>query len=214
MMFTEVLVPAGAFSWEERARLARRLTIRGLYGDGQPGMADDDERADPGVLAFLETITHVVVREVDVWVVDGAVMDAEARPRYVVRIHVPGPWRKDLSEQLISRVTRALAEFDHDPDGLYREPFAEVHVLGVPEGGYGAYGRVIGQSALAELISDAREGIADVPEGMALDPVCGMAVRLDRPDAVTAEVDGTLHGFCCTHCRGEFLSRRRDAETV
>lgn len=212
MMFTEVFVPAGALDREARTRLARRLTVRGLYGGAQQS-ATDGERADPGVLAFLETITHVVVHEADVWVADGDVV-VDAAPRYVVRVYVPGPWRKDLSAELISRITGVLAEFDADPDRLYREPVAEVHVLGVPEGGYGAYGRVVGQSALADLISDARQGIDDVPEGMAVDPVCGMTVRIDRPGAVTADVDGTRYGFCCTHCRGEFLARRRDASGV
>lgn len=211
MMFTEVLVPAGVFSREDRVRLARRLTVDGLYGGARATGASDGERADPGVLAFLETITHVVVREADVWVADGAVLDATTPPRYVVRVHVPGPWRKDLSAELVSRITKALAEFDPDPDRLYREPVAEVHVLGVPEGGYGAYGRVVGQSALADLISEARQGIDEVPEGVVVDPVCGMTVRLDRPDVVTAEVDGVVYGFCCTHCRGEYLARRRDA---
>lgn len=212
MMFTEVFVPAGALDREERTRLARRLTVRGLYGGAQQSPTDG-ERADPGVLAFLETITHAVVHEADVWVADGDVVD-DAAPRYVVRVYVPGPWRKDLSAELVSRITRVLAEFDADPDRLYREPVAEVHVLGVPEGGYGAYGRVVGQSALADLISDARQGIDDVPEGMAVDPVCGMTVRIDRPGAVIADVDGTRYGFCCTHCRGEFLARRRDASGV
>lgn len=207
MMFTEVLVPAGVFDRRQRTQLAQRLTVEGLYGSAEDATAES-ERADPGVLAFLETITHVMVREVDVWVAAGEILDAMAPPRYVVRVYVPGPWRKDLSEQLVLRITRALAEFDPDPDRLAREPVAEVHVLGVPEGGYGAYGRVLGQSALAGLISDARQGIDDVPDGMAVDPVCGMTVRLDRPDAVTAEVDGTRYGFCCSHCRGEFLSRQ------
>lgn len=213
MMFTEVLVPAGVLDRRQRTRLAQRLTVEGLYGGAEP-TTTDGERADPGVLAFLETITHVVVREVDVWVAGGETLDAAAPPRYVVRVYVPGPWRKDLSEQLVVRITRALSEFDPDPDRLYREPTAEVHVLGVPEGGYGAYGRVVGQSDLAGLISDARQGIDDVVEGMAVDPVCGTTVRLDRRDAVTAEVDGTRYGFCCTHCRGEFLSRRRNAGAV
>src|SRR3954447_7190262 len=76
-----------------------------------------------------------------------------------------------------------------DPERLYREPHAEVHVLGVPEGGYGAFGRVVGDSALSEMISESVRGTAEAPPGMAIDPVCGATVPLHGSTAVTAEVD-------------------------
>jgi YHS domain-containing protein/phenylpyruvate tautomerase PptA (4-oxalocrotonate tautomerase family) len=198
MMFTEVFVPKGALREEERARLAERLTLRGLHGE---------EGADPGVLDFLESITHVVVHEVDVWVAGGRRLGSDGPPRYVVRVHVPGPWRKSLSESVVEQVTRVLAESDPDPDRLRREPHAEVHVLGVPDGGYGAFGRVVGDSALGELISEAKSGTAEAPPGMAIDPVCGATVPLDGPDAVTVERDGTTHAFCCPGCRKHFLDQ-------
>lgn len=69
---------------------------------------------------------------------------------------MPGAWHQDLSASLVERVTRVPAEFDPEPERLYDKPHAEVHVLGVPEGGYGVFGRVVGQSAMAELISAAR----------------------------------------------------------
>ncbi|RKN37916.1 YHS domain protein [Streptomyces hoynatensis] len=211
MMFTEVFVPKGMFTREQLDRLARRLTTHGLHDGprerGEPGA----ERADPGVLDFLESITHVVVHEVGTWVAGGRPLGPGQPPRYVVRIHVPGPWRKELSEQLVVRVTRALAEFDGDPERLYREPHAEVHVLGVPEGGYGAFGRVIGESAMSELISAAVRGEGKAPPGMAVDPVCGATVPLAGPAAVTAEVAGTRYGFCCPGCRRTFLARREAA---
>ncbi|MCT2587818.1 hypothetical protein [Actinophytocola gossypii] len=198
MMFTEVFVPKGALREDERARLAERLTLRGLHGE---------EGADPGVLDFLESITHVVVHEVDVWVAGGRRLGADEPPRYVVRVHVPGPWRKSLSESIVEQVTRVLAESDPDPDRLRREPHAEVHVLGVPDGGYGAFGRVVGESSMGDLISQANSGTSEVPPGMALDPVCGATVPLDGPDAVTAERDGVTYAFCCPGCRRHFLDK-------
>jgi YHS domain-containing protein len=113
-----------------------------------------------------------------------------------------------LSEYLITRITRILAEGEGGSDRLYREPHAEVHVLGVPEGSYGVFGRVVGDSALTDMISDAVTGIGEVPEGMAVDPVCGATVRLDDPTAVTSEVEGTTYGFCCPACRRKFLARQ------
>lgn len=206
-MFTEVFVPKGALSREQLTRLAQRLTTKGLHG----GPSDEPGAADPGVLDFMESITHVVVHEVDVWVAGGEPVGTPAR--YVVRVHVPGPWRKALSASLIELITGALAEFDPDPDRLSDRPHAEVHVLGVPEGSYGAFGRTLDESALVELINKATTGTGEAPEGMAVDPVCGATVPLDGRDTVTAEVDGTTYAFCCAGCRRHFLDKRAEVTT-
>lgn len=81
---------------------------------------------------------------------------------------------------------------------------------GVPEGGYGAFGRALGESALAELISESARGTVEAPAGMAIDPVCGAIVPLEGKDAVTAEVDGVTYWFCCVGCRRHFLTRQQD----
>lgn len=214
MMFTEVFVPKGALTQADRAQLAQRLTTHGLHDRPQALSEPGAVSADPGVLDFLESITHVVVHEVDVWVAGGQQLDSAQPPRYVVRVYVPGPWRKEMSEHLIARITRALAESDPDPERLYRQPHAEVHVLGVPEGGYGAFGRVVGDAAMADLISKAVRGTAEAPPGMVIDPVCGATVPLEGPDAVTAEVDGMTYGFCCAGCRRTFLGRKQDKTGV
>jgi YHS domain-containing protein len=204
MRFVEVFVPKGVLTGEQVDLLARRLTLHGLYtsDDGGTGVLD------PGVLEFLEGITHVVVHEVDTWVAGGRRLGPGEPPRFVVRVFVPGPWRKELSEHLVTEITRVLAEFDPEPDRLADQPHAEVHVLGVPEGGYGVFGRVVGDEAMSELISDAKRGTGEAPPGMAVDPVCGVTVALDDPTTVTAAVNGTTYGFCCAGCRRHFLARQ------
>lgn len=203
MRFVEVFVPKGALTQDQIGLLTQRLTLHGMHDGGGS--------ADPGVLDFLESITHVVVHEPTAWVAGGQALGPAEPPRYVVRVHVPGPWRKELSEHLVTEITRILAEVDPDPDRLYREPAAEVHVLGVPEGGYGVFGRVVGESAMSELISAATSGTGDVPAGMVTDPVCGATVPVEGPDAITAVVDGVTHGFCCPGCRRHFLTRAGQA---
>lgn len=203
MRFVEVFVPKGVLTSEQVDLLARRLTLHGLYAseDGWTGSAD------PGVLEFLEDITHVVVHETATWVAGGRRLGPGEPPRFVVRVLVPGPWRKELSEHLVTEITRVLAEFA--PDGVYERPHAEVYVLGVPEGGYGAFGRVVGDAAMTELIAKAKRGTEEPPPpGMVVDPVCGATVSLDDPHTVTAVVDGTTHGFCCAGCRGHFHAAR------
>lgn len=88
---------------------------------------------------------------------------------------------------------------------LPRTACVEVHVIGVPEGGYGVFGRVVGESALLEMISEAKTGTpaADDP-GVRIDPVCGMAAS----DMVTTlEHEGTTYGFCSPGCRRHFADK-------
>lgn len=204
MRFVEVFVPKGVLTGERVDQLARRLTLHGLYAseEGWTGSAD------PGVLEFLEDITHVVVHEVDTWVAGGRRLGPGEPPRFVVRVLVPGPWRKDLSEHLVTEITRVLAELTPEPDRVHERPDVEVYVLGIPEGGYGAYGRVVGDAVMTELIAKAKRGTAAPPAGMVVDPMCGATVSLDDPNTVTAVVDGTTHGFCCAGCRRHFLARQ------
>lgn len=208
MMFLELFVPRGAFGADELHRLATRLTMKQLvtHVDAIREVVDAHEAAsaNPGVMDFLDSLNHVVVHEIGAWIVDGRQLDPAEPPRYVVRVSVPGPWRKAMSPFLIAAITRALAQAD-DPERFYREPHVEVHVIGVPEGGYGGYGRVIGESALLDMISQAR---TDTPApggpGALVDPVCGM-VATDLVE--TLEHQGTTYGFCSAGCRRHFAGK-------
>jgi hypothetical protein len=69
-----------------------------------------------------------------------------------------------------------------------------MQVIGVPEGGCGTFGRVIGESALLDMISEAK---IDPPvpgdPGVLIDRVCGMAAS---DTGAVLEHDGTTCGFC------------------
>jgi YHS domain-containing protein len=43
-------------------------------------------------------------------------------------------------------------------------------------------------------------GAVDLPDGVVIDPMCGMHVTLGR-DAITLEHDGETKGFCAASCR-------------
>lgn len=209
MMFLELFVPRGAFDSDGLARLAERLTMKQLltHLDAVRDVVDASEAAsaNPGVVDFLAAINHVVVHEIGTWIVDGGRLDPAEPPRYVARVYVPGPWRKAMSAFLIASITRALAQADAGPARLYHQPRVEVHVIGVPEGGYGVYGRVVGESALLEMISQAKTDTAapDDPNAL-IDPVCGM-VATDM--VATLEHDGTIYGFCSAGCRRHFADK-------
>lgn len=201
MLFIELLVPKGVFDEQERRSLAGRLTGRRLLSSADGEVI----AADPGVIDWFDSLTHVVVREEEVWTVGGALLDPSRGPWYVVNVIV-GMWGREMSDHLISRITAELAEAEGNA-----EPRAVVNVISVPEGGYGLYGRVHRSADVLELIERAKaEPTASAPEGMIIDPVCGATVPL--AEAVLLERGGQTYGFCCTHCRGHFAKQLHDTE--
>jgi YHS domain-containing protein len=210
MMFIELFVPKGALSTEQRRRLSERLIIE--------FMTEEEEASAPAaVIEASRAIEQVVVHEPDTWIVGGRPVDPAEPPRYVVRVSVPGSWRKEMSAEVISRVTRVLAEADADPQRLYREPHAWVHVIGIPEGSCGAFGQVMGSSDIVKLItrpfreSPERDAlIKAAAPGTAIDPICGMTVAL-HDTAITLEHEGTTYAFCSPACRAVFTEEQRAA---
>ncbi len=209
MIFVELYAPCGVFSEGDLRELAGRLTIRELltHVDAIRDVLDASEGSsvNPGVMDFVDSVNHVVVHEIGTWIVGGRALSPGEPPRYVARVYVPGPWRKALSAFLIAGITRALSQPGTGPRRSRREPDVEVYVVGVPEGGYGASGRVVGQSALLDMISEAKTA-PPVPggPGVLIDPVCGMAAS----DMVTTlEHEGTTYGFCCPGCRRHFAGK-------
>jgi YHS domain-containing protein len=209
MMFLELFVPRGTYSDEQLRRLAESLTMKRLltHVDAIRDVigAAEGSSANPGVLDLLESINHVVVHEIGTWIAGGRALTPAEPPRHVARVYVPGPWRKPMSPFLIAAITRALAQADPEPERCHREPSVEVHVIGVPEGGYGVFGRIVGQTELMEMISDAKTDIPvpDDPNAL-VDPVCGMVAS----DMVAIlEHEGTTYGFCSPGCRRHFIGR-------
>lgn len=136
MMFIELFIPAGALDADRRDRLAERLIT--------DFMTEEEERGVPPALIEAGRMTEqVVVHEVETWVVGGRTIGRDGPPRYVVRVSVPQGWLPEMSQEVISRITRILADADDDPDRVYNEPVAWVHVQGIPEGGCGVFGQVM-----------------------------------------------------------------------
>lgn len=201
MLVIDVTVPKGRFSPGERDDLASRLTA----GELLSGDRSADIGVDPGVLALYESLTHVVVREVDTWIAGGRrARDADA-PTYLVNVLV-GAWGKEMAAHLIKRVTAAVEAFEGVPGRLSREPAVLVHVIPLAEGAYGLYGRPLGVNEYSDMIEAAKTGTTrEAPDGTYVDPTCGAIVPAD--EAVTLDLDGTTYGFCCPHCRGRFAKR-------
>jgi len=187
MMFTEVFVPKGRLTADRRRRLAQ-----GFMGC----MTGAGEEMDERQAAVFASQFQVVVHEPETWVVGSDL--AGDPPPYLVRVHVPGPWRKDTSEHIITTYTRLIVE--EDPGAA-----VQVHVLGVADGSMGVRGEAKTSTGLVEMMNDPLR--QDLAEGRAVvDPICDMIVMLDK--APTLEWEGTLYGFCCKDCRTEFVKRQ------
>jgi YHS domain-containing protein len=206
MILVELFVPKGALDRDSRQRLAERLVDLFLT---------DDEKSDlpAETLTAHQAIHQVLVHEVEPWIVGGRAVGTDEPPRYVVRISVPAPWRKDLAPEYIARVTRVLADADADPERFHRDPVAWVQVIGVSEGGLGSYGRVLTSTEISDLVTkpfrespDRAEFIAAAAaRGLAVDPICGMTVPLaEATDTLLHE--GNTYAFCCEGCRKTFLA--------
>lgn len=196
MIFIELFVPRGTLDAERRRRLARAL--------GDVTRLAGGEDIKEGWERVLGSLLQVVVHEPEVWVVDQDVL-ADGAPRYVVRAHLPGPWRKAMAEAVVEYVTAAVAEVEDDPGRPYREPVVQVQVVGVSEGSLGALGRTLDSDGIVDLMNEPYK--QDYEQGRALlDPMCGVYVVLDD-DAVTLERDGVRHGFCCAGCRDAFIEK-------
>lgn len=204
MMFVELFVPKDALSTEERRRISERLM-----------QTMSEESAPAAVIEAWRSISQMVVHEMDVWIVGGRVVEPTEPPRFVVRVSVPGAWRKEMAAWLIPRITQVLAEADADPQRLYREPHAWVHVVGLPEGSCGAFGQVMRSSDILLMVTkpfrEAPEGsipTRQLAPGTAVDPICGMTVAL-TDTTITLEHAGATYAFCCAGCRMVFAEQLR-----
>ncbi|MQA16331.1 MAG: hypothetical protein GEV09_19940 [Pseudonocardiaceae bacterium] len=206
MMFVEVFVPRGTLTHDQRRRVSERLMTGLMPEEGAPAESVEAARA----------FTQVVVHEPETWIVGGRSVAPTDPPRYVVRVSVPGAWRKEMSALIIPEVTRALAEIDPDPSRLYDESHAWVHVVGIAEGSCGVFGQAMGSTDIVKVITKSyREGAQgdrteDLPPGTALDPVCGMTVPLADAAKIVKQ-DGTTYAFCGSACHAVFAQDQRAA---
>jgi YHS domain-containing protein/phenylpyruvate tautomerase PptA (4-oxalocrotonate tautomerase family) len=202
MTFIELFAPKGCLSHAQRLQLSERLITELISAEGAP--AEIVQRA--------RGIAWLVVHDPEIWTVGGQPVATDA-PCYLVRLSLPGGHlNDDMRGELITRVTRVLAEVGGAPDRLYREPVVWVQIVEIPDGNFGTFGRVM---SMSDMVGFAATGEVRGPgtagkgasAGTVTDPVCGMTVALGA-DAISADHDGTTHAFCSASCRDSFLAGR------
>jgi len=207
MTLFELFVPRGTLGGEQSRRLGERLVTEVVSAEGAPAAVIERGRA----------LTQVVVHEPDAWIVGGRPVDPTEAPRYVVRVTVPGGHLSDgMRAELVARITRAIAEVDEDPQRLYHEPSAWVHIVEIPDGSIGVFGQVMRTAEIIKMTVTGERVVkgsplaAEVAPDTAADPICGMTVAL-TDGAITLEHEGTTYAFCNAGCRDIFAAQHRAA---
>jgi YHS domain-containing protein len=196
MMTVEVSVTGRAMTADDERELADRL-LRTLT---------TEESAPDVVLDSARELTHVLVRQPRTWATGGAPPDTA--PRYLVRITVPAASSNDprFAGHVVPLVTGAVAATEADPARLGREPHCVVQIVGLREHAIGMLGGPVTSTEVTRFMTRGFDGSGeapDLPDGVTVDPVCGMRVEWSTA-RFTLTHDGVDHAFCAPSCRKVF----------
>lgn len=206
MNLIEIRHPAGGLTPEDQAAMATEIAT---WLDGDMG----GNTAPESTLRRAKAMTHVAFAELAGWQTGDGLWGAPGSvPPLWITVTIPEAWREEMARHEIGRLRRAVRRVDAN-HGWYRpDGWLWINIVGIADGSIGMDGKgstaddvVAGMSREFQVDLDA--GTIEVPEGMLLDPMCGMLVK-DRPQAITFEYDGTTYGFCARSCRDAFMRQR------
>lgn len=194
MNLIEITCPEGTLDETQRQAIAHDVVSTLLVEPDAP----------PQALERAGHLTHVWFRAASTWTT-GAGRDRDrASTPFVVTITVPEVWREELSRRAIGAVrtalTRHVTTAARDRTGA-----VWINVVGVHEGSIGMNGRPSTSTDIVRYLTQdvAPPDAEDLPDGEAIDPVCGMRVHLG-PHAHTLTHNGRTIGFCASGCRAVY----------
>jgi YHS domain-containing protein len=196
MILVEIAHPAGAFTEEDRDRVAGRVRDAFLAAGHAPEETMRRARA----------MTHIAFRELYGWQTGDGPLAPDTAPPVLVTVTVPEAWREETARFAIGALRSAVRRLDRSRGWVRRGGDLWVTVQGVPDGSIGLDGKAsTADDVLAYMTEEFRAANAaghaqPAPDGALVDPVCGMFVRPGR-DAITLEHEGVTLGFCSLGCR-------------
>jgi YHS domain-containing protein len=202
MFLIEIACPRGALTDDDRKELAGDICQ--LLVGAEEGVAAETMRR-------ARAMTHVGFRELDGWTTGDGPWAAGDVPPLWITLTVPEAWRAEMSRTAIGTVRRGVRRLDASHGWQRPEGHLWINVVGIADGSIGMDGRpgtadeVVGRMT-AEYQAQDDAANADLPEGVTVDPMCGMHVRLGR-GAVTLEHEGRTMGFCAKSCRAAYARR-------
>lgn len=197
MNLIEITHPAGALDDASRAEVAEQI-VTGLFGM---------EQIPPETLRRARRMSHVLFHEAIGWATGDGQLPAQAPPPYLVTITVPEAWRDEMSRHGIGVVRSALLRQDARRSLTRDGGDVWINVVGIADGSIGLNGKPTTAAGVVNYMTEeyraASRTTTDLPDGVVIDPICGMRVRLGR-DAITLDHDGTTVGFCAIGCRDAY----------
>lgn len=204
MNLIEIRCPVGALDADDRAAFAGDITV-GLVGDQ---MADD---VPEETLGRARAMTHVGFRELDGWTTGEGPWQVGTTPPLWITMTVPDQWRDEMARHVIGWLRRAVRRLDARHGWQRSVGDLWINLTGVADGSIGLDGKPATADDVVAVMSEefrARvdAGEIDLPDGVVIDPMCGMKVKLGR-GAITLEHGGTTMGFCAWSCRAAYARR-------
>lgn len=201
MFLIEIACPRGALTDQDR---------RVLAGDVCQVLVGAEEGVAEETMSRGRAMTHVGFRELDGWTTGDGPWKAGDVPPLWVTVTVPEAWRAEMSRTVIGIVRRGIRRLDRMHDWQRAGGGLWVNLVGIADGSIGLDGKpctadeVVGHmTAEYRAQSEAKSDDTALPDGVVIDPMCGMHVRLG-PGTLTLEHEGRTRGFCATGCRAAY----------
>ncbi len=194
MNLIEITCPEGALHETQRQTVADAIISNLLVEPDAPAQAI--ERAGH--------TTHVWFHEARSWTTGTGPYQHSTPTPFVVTITVPDVWREELSRRAIGAVRTALTR--HAPTAALNEDAAVwINVVGVHDGSIGMNGKPSTSTDIVRYLTHniERPNPQDLPDGVVIDPICGMRVHLG-PHTLTLTHNGQIIGFCAAGCRAVY----------
>lgn len=195
MFLIEIAAPAGELTDADRATLTRAVT----------GLLSDGASAPEETMARGRAVTHIAFRELAGWTTGDGAWSPPVPPPLVITATVPEAWREEMSRPLSGAIRAGVRRLDRDHGWTRPGGHLWVNLVGIADGSIGLNGRPATADGLTSWMTEEfrakhRAGEVVLPDGVVIDPMCGMQVTLGR-DAITLEHDGEIMGFCAASCR-------------
>lgn len=205
MILIDIASPVGALTQSDRD----------LFADHLLPVILSDDHAPEETMRRARKLTHLRFSEQNDWHTGDGPVRAGQAPPLIITATVPEAWREEISRHLVGALRSAVRRID-TAHGRRRD-FGEllINVVGIADGSIGLNGKACtAAQLLEEMTADYRAAVANgvqrpVPDGMLVDPICGMLVR-PGPGAIVVDRSGAEQlGFCSEGCREAYLAQAR-----
>lgn len=196
MFLIDVSYPESSLDDEARAAIAAQV-INGFVGY---------DAAPESTMRRGRTMTHVAFHPAQSWTTgDGPLAPGQAPPFHVT-VTVPEAWREEMNEHATGVIRGAIEQHDRAGGSTRTGGDVWINVVGIDDGSIGLNGKPSTADDVVLYMTEEYRANAsedDLPDGVVVDPICGMYVRLG-PEAITLDHDGTVVGFCAQGCRSAY----------